>query len=455
VIDFPRQVQQVRSFVQSLESGSEAFAATGSAGGAPLEVAYFKTQHIPARSAEQALAAVLSKSGRIGVMEREDTLVISDHAVNLAMIEKVLLRIDQPRPQVRITALIYDISLQDVEKLGINWNQVGKARINADGDAGSSLGVDSILQIPLEAGAAGSSLTFLNLSRHLDITAVAVMLANAKDARLMGNPNVAVIENEEAIFQSVAEIPYQQLTQTSAGGQIGTTSFKEAGITLRVKPKIAADDTIAMQVMPEFSRLAGFTPGDNQPIIDRRTASTMLRVYNRQTVVIGGLRQRSDIGDFKGVPYLKDVPGVGRVFRSRDTDVRESELVVFIMPEIIGPADNPSPRNQLVADTLNCRLDQIPVAEGGPPIYRRLPYDPATCEPNVQTGATVLPPVALQPVYQTSIAPSPRRLPVVTQTRPVVAANPSSNMFGAPPTIHRTEPVFNARRTGPAVSVPR
>ncbi len=64
---------------------------------------------------------------------------------------------------------------------------------------------------------------------------------------------------------------------------------------------------------------------------DRRTTSTVLRVANRQTVVIGGLRQRSDVGDFKGVPYLKDIKLVGRLFRSRDTDVRESELVVFIM----------------------------------------------------------------------------------------------------------------------------
>jgi general secretion pathway protein D len=398
---------------------------------------------------------VLSKSGRIGVMEREDTLVISDYAQNLAMVEKVLMRIDQPRPQVKITALIYDITLQDIEKLGINWNQFGKARINSDGDEQTSLGIDSIMQVPFEAGSAGSMLTFMNLSRHLDITAVAVALANAKDARLMGKPSVAVIENEEAVFQSVAEIPFQQLTQTSAGGQIGTTSFKEAGVTLRVKPKIAADETIAMQVMPEFSRLAGFTPGDNQPIIDRRTASTVLRVSNRQIVVIGGLRQRSDVGDFRGVPYLKDIPGVGRAFRSRDTDVRESELVVFIMPEIIGVADVPSPRNQMVADTLNCRLDQIPVAEGCPPNCRRLPYDammgPPLVEPCVNLPQTTLP----QPDHQAAGAPGVRRLPMVLHFQPALAATSSPGIFSAPPAIAPSQPAYNARRPGPAMAFPR
>jgi general secretion pathway protein D len=491
VLDFPHQVQLVRNFVRSLEGETEGqFASPEGRVGRPLEVGYFKMQHITAKAAEQALAAVLSKSGRVGVLEEEDRLVISDHAENLAMIEKVLARIDYPRPQVRITALIYDISLADIEQLGINWNQVGKTRINADGEAETSLGIDSIMQVPFQANTAGSTLTFMNLSRHLDITAVALALSNASDARLMGNPNVAVIENEEAIFQAVEEIPYQQLTQTSGGGQIGTTAFKEAGTTLRVRPKISADGTIEMQVMPEFSRLAGFTPGDNQPIIDRRTASTVLRVCNRQTVVIGGLRQRSDVGDFKGVPYLKDIPGLGRAFRSRDTDVRESELVVFIMPEVIAYDDPPGMREQRVADTMNCRLDQIPLAEGCPPNCRRLPYDETMVGPMVETcgeagegsgfgvqgsGSTMImqpgahpvrPTTAIQLQYdvagstatatQRIAERSVRRLPVVVAAPAMTPSGaPAAGLFAAPPAAGASQPTLNARRPVAGVVSPR
>jgi general secretion pathway protein D len=220
------------------------------------------------------------------------------------MVEKVLETIDRPRPQVRINALIYDISLQDLEKLGVDWNSIGKTRINGEGEPQTSLGIDSVMQVPFAPGTTGSTLTFLNLSEHIDITAVVLALQQSNDARLLADPNVVVLENEEAIFQSVSEIPYQQLTETQQGGQIGTTAFKDAGIKLQVTPKIAADGTIEMQVTPEFSRLTGFTPGDNQPIIDKRSATTVLRVANRQTIVIGGLRQRSDVGDFRGVPYL-------------------------------------------------------------------------------------------------------------------------------------------------------
>jgi general secretion pathway protein D len=201
-------------------------------------------------------------------------------------------------------------------------------------------------------------------------------LQGAKDARLLANPNAVVLENEEAIFEKVQEIPYQQLTQTQQGGSIGTTSFKKAGITLHVSPKISVDGLIRMNVNPEVSRLVGFTPGDNQPIIDTSSAQTVLTVANKQTFAIGGLRTRNDAAEFNGIPYLKDLNVVGRLFRSRDIDVREGELVVFISPEIESYAEEPNCREKIALETVRCRLDQIPEAEGCPPCCRRLPCEP-------------------------------------------------------------------------------
>jgi general secretion pathway protein D len=374
VLDFPDRVKMIREFVATVDgAGSGRFASPDSRNGMPLEVGYFRTQHISAKTAEAALQGVLSKAGKVAIMEKEDRLLVTDFSDNLAMVEKVLASVDHERPQVRITALMYDLSLRDIEKLGINWNHAIKTNLDASGTPQHKFAVDSLMQVPFQSGAAGSTLTFMNLSRHFDITAVAVALQGASDSRLLADPNVAVLENEDAIIEKVSEIPYQQLTQTQQGGNIGTTSFKKAGITLHVTPKIAADGTIRMIVHPEVSRLTGFTPGDNQPIIDISSTTTVLSVGNRQTVVIGGLRQRSDVGDFNGVPYLKDLKVVGRLFRSRDTDVRESELVVFISPEIISYSDEPTCRQKLVNDTIRCRLDQLPEAEGCPPCCRRLP----------------------------------------------------------------------------------
>jgi general secretion pathway protein D len=492
VLDFPDRVKMMRDFVATLDGAGSGRFATGEArNGIALEVGTFRTQHISAKTAEQALAGVLSKSGKATSMDKEDRVLVTDYADNLAMVEKVLASIDRPRPQVRITALIYDISLQDIENLGLNWNASLHGRPDATGAAQNKLGVDSVLQVPFQAGTAGSTFTAMNLNKHIDISAVILALQKAKDARLLADPNVAVLENEEALFKKVSQIPYQQLTQTQQGGQIGTTSFKEAGIVLRVTPKIASDGIIRMTVSPEVSRLTGFTPGDNQPIIDTNSASTVLSIANRQTVVIGGLRQRSDVGEFNGIPYLKDLNVVGRLFRSRSTNVAESELVVFISPEIISYADEPNCRQKLTEDTIRCRLDQIPQAEGCPPCCRRLPPQPGeemmmpmpesngepaadsspspSIKENAQAraetksdGAPILKqPDSLEPLSAARIPSAEfqfgaagqnehvralvaegrlRRLPLVmqTDTRVATAAPATNGIFAAPPTTPAT-----------------
>ena len=370
VIDYADRVESVTSFIRRMESAAaEAAGARAVQAPSRLEVAYFHTHFIPAASAQQPLLAVLSPLGRVAVMPVENRLLVVDYATNLEMVRKVLERIDRPRPQVRITALIYDLSLADVEQLGLNWGSAGKGNtVNADGVANQALEFETTTLAPFAAGEAAGALTVRSLTRNFDINSVVLLLQNANDARLLADPNVIVMDNEMAECKSVSEIPYQQITQSELGGQIGTTAFKEAGITLRVRPTIAGDGTIAMLVEPEFSRLAGFTPQENQPIIDSRRASTTVRVLNRQTLVLSGLRQRSDTGEFNGIPFLKDVKYVGSLFRSRNTNVRESELIVFIMPEIIGYDEAPNCRQYQALETIDCRLDRIPAAEGCPPL---------------------------------------------------------------------------------------
>jgi general secretion pathway protein D len=358
-------------------------AAAKSTGGIPsesykrLQVAYFHTQYIPVDNAKPTLSAVLSSTGKLATMPLENRLVVVDYPSNIDMVKRVLEKIDRPRPQVRITGLIYDISLQDVEQLGFNWNNPGTGSNSDTGSTSQQFAqIKDGSETPLQLSASAGTLTVRSLTDNFDLKTVGQFLQNAKDARLLADPHVTVEENEVAIMESVQEIPYQQITQSELGGQIGTTAFKKVGITLNVTPQIAADGTVRMNVSQEFSRLAGFTENDDQPIIDSRQASTSVRVANKQTVVIGGLRQRSDTGDFNGIPFLKDVRFVGPLFRSRDTNVRESELLVFLQPEIVDYNPVMSAREYMAAETIDCRLDRIPLAEGCPG-----PADAACCEP--------------------------------------------------------------------------
>jgi hypothetical protein len=116
---------------------------------------------------------------------------------------------------------------------------------------------------------------------------------------------------------------------------------------------------------------------------------------------------------------------VGRLFRSRNTEVRESELVVFIMPEIIPYADDLTCRQKAAAETIGCRLDQVPVAEGCPPSCRRLPdgtYADAYYDPNVggsmigqPTFGAPTPAEPDSPVGEYNSLPAPTAIEVPTE----------------------------------------
>jgi hypothetical protein len=156
----------------------------------------------------------------------------------------------------------------------------------------------------------------------------------------------------------------QQLTQTAEGGSIGTTAFREAGITLMVTPRINDDGSLRLQIAPEFSVLAGFQSG--QPIIDRRSASTTVHLYDGESVVIGGLLRRNELETQRGVPGLKNLKYFAPLFRNHDTTVGESELLVFVRAEIIGPRPEKEPRNYMAESVLNEAMERIPVAASHP-----------------------------------------------------------------------------------------
>lgn len=371
VVDFPDRVAMIRQFVEEIDAAAGRQHQGGAIGvGTQHETAHFAPQFVPATALKDTVQSLLSTTGTVDVILGENRLVATGEANRLRVVRRVIEELDVPRAQVRITALIYDISTEDLDRLGINWGSAVKGRHDGEGNPQSLFAVDSLLTAPLTSGALNGAMTFMNLSRSFDLTAIAEALQEANDSRLLADPSVTVVDHEKAMISIVAEIPFQQLTQTQQGGNIGTTAFKEAGVKLDVTPHIANDGTIGLEVWPVFSRLTGFTPGEApMPIIDKREAHTVVRVANGQVLVIGGLRQRSDLGTFAGVPVLKDIKLLGKLFRSRNTRVRESELVVFIMPELVTPFDSGNPRDHAALGHSQHHLDRIPPAHA--PHFRR------------------------------------------------------------------------------------
>lgn len=306
--------------------------------GANNKAAFFDLKHTKAELVMPTLQPLLSPGGKISVLPKDNRVVAVDSPERLILIAEAIRELDVPRPQVRISALIYDASLEDIRKLGVNWNKTGYhgRNLTSTGAAQDNALFDAMTAAIPAAGATNGALTLSSLGSTFDVTAVVQALAQSKQSRLLADPAVTVYDQEEARIEIVTEIPFQQLTQGANGSNIGTTAFREAGVSLIVTPQISDDQTITMLVNPRFSLLTGFTPGTNQPIIDRRETNTTVRIRNRETLVIGGLRQKNSINARNGVPFLMDLHWpIGELFKQKDVTAKDSELVVFITPELL------------------------------------------------------------------------------------------------------------------------
>ena len=335
--------------------------------------------------------------GTVSIVEEENLLVIIGDEPTHEKVRALMRQLDRPRPQVRITGYIYDVDLGEIERLGIDWNN--RTMSQAVGPNGAPRNValsQSGLLLPnapnnatqivtgvaeeaasatatAAAGAAsaaaaatdptGGQFLFRTLNSNVEFQALVQALDQTEGSRLLADPHVTVVDRHTASLGIVTQIPVQQLTQTQQGGSIGTTTFQEAGITLDVTPRIADDGTIEMEVSPEFSVLSGFQSGN--PIIDTRRASTVVRVTHGESLVIGGLRSKSTVETVRGIPGLMNVKWFGKLFRSHTTDVRESELIVLIMPEIIGYCGGLA-REMHALDVTQQQLSRIQTAVDGP-----------------------------------------------------------------------------------------
>jgi len=179
------------------------------------------------------------------------------------------------------------------------------------------------------------------LGSGIDIDTVLRAQQNKTNAKLLANPRVLVLDNQKAVIKIVSEIPYIELTETSGGGSMGTTSFREIGVTLEVTPHLTRDEMIRLHLKPEFSVQTGTVDVGTtsaqypQPVVDRREADTTLLIKSGQTVVLGGLRKKDVTKQINKVPLLGDLPILGLLFRFEGEDTVTSELVVFVTPRII------------------------------------------------------------------------------------------------------------------------
>ncbi len=290
----------------------------------------FTLSYATATEAKTTLQSFLTKNGNIETDERTNMLIVTDVPGNMERIRSLIPQIDRRVQQVLIEVLILDSVLSDAADLGIQWNlfDTNDSTLDAEGNP-DSLGVN----LPF-ASTGGLSLSFGSVMSNFKLEALIEAVVDNTESRILANPKILTLNNEEANIEIIEEFPYNDVTQTSSGGQLSNITFKEIGTKLQVKPQITHDEHVILRIKPE-QNFPSDTTVTGVPIIDTRRAETTLIVKNHQTIVLGGLRLNRKLNSISKVPLLGDLPGVKYIFRNVSNDYSDTELLVFITVHIV------------------------------------------------------------------------------------------------------------------------
>lgn len=299
---------------------------------------------------------------------RSKTIVVSDVPSVLDRVAATLDEIDQMPQQVLVEARFMEVNEDFLRDIGvemggsfeIDGNPIGladqffSATPNAfkpqSADVTGKRGVLNTL-LDTDSGDTDSALTLtpgsLNLSTFGQLSAqgnnwglLISMLEEDEDTKTLSAPKILTLNNREAAIVVGTLYPIIRTTQSSSAIGEGTRSetldyYESIGIQLNVVPQICADGYINMVVRPSVTQIINFEGDNNYPIIKTRDTETQILTAGGETIVIGGLlEERETEGVFK-VPFLGDIPILGRLFRRDTKDTATIDLLIFLKATII------------------------------------------------------------------------------------------------------------------------
>jgi pilus assembly protein CpaC len=230
--------------------------------------------------------------------------------------------------------------------------------------------------------------------------------------QVLAEPNLLAANGKEASFLAGGEFPYPVVQGTSAGGSTAVTiQFKEYGIRLNFIPTITPRNTIRLQVAPEVSSL-DYTnevqiSGFEVPGITTRNVNTEIELADGQSFIIGGLLNNSETQTFEKIPFLGDIPVLGKFFQSISRTKDNTELIVVVTPEIVAP----------IPANVEAQELKYPVAHMPP--NSKVPMH----TPDAKTAANTMAPTPATMPVETLIDSMKPEQPLVIQT--------STGVFGA------------------------
>jgi len=263
---------------------------------------------------------------------KTNTLLITGPPQAFAMIESIIAQLDRRTPQVFIQVAIVDVTLDDTNKFGIEWQW--------SNDLHGNNGDKTVHEVGPAFGLTDEKygLKYSILSNNLQLLLQA--LATRSNVKVYSTPSITTADNVAATISIGQDIPFVSTSEETDNGNLRqTVDFKNVSIALNVTPHVTAatDDVplITLDVLQTINELIGRELELNAPIVANRQAKTTVMVKDGQTIVIGGIIKENTDRSMKAVPFLSKIPLLGEAFKSRTTTTTKSELMVFLTPRIL------------------------------------------------------------------------------------------------------------------------
>ena len=277
------------------------------------------------------------------VDQRSNSLIVQATASDMIWIKETIDSLDRPTKQVKVEVFIVEATDNFAEELGsrvgiFNSDKIGNDTFTTAGTLGGATptaagtittattgGSVSNNPIANPAGAIAGVLSGGSFDLRVELQA----MQTENLIKIVSNPKLFIVDNEEAVIEDGEEVPYNTVAQA---GSTPTTEFKTAALTLKVTPQIIDDGNIYLDVaVNKDSVIRTSTP----PSINTKQLKTKLLIKDGGVALIGGITKTSQSNSGQGVPFLQDLPGIGVLFKSNENSNNKDTLFIFIAPEVI------------------------------------------------------------------------------------------------------------------------
>lgn len=357
----------------------------------------------PSNMVASVQTVLLDKRSKVLADVRTSQLVLVGTEKEIAEVDELVARLDTQTKEVLIEAKLVELSKNPTTAKGIDWSGTLQAQHATFGNnvLGGASGYpygETLTQTPVQ-GFQGGVLTNVGVLNQLTFTqnntlqspglladtahgldpstfflnadgvsAVLSFLNTEADAKVLSTPRAVTLDNQEAILSVTTAEPIFQTTAGTQGSPGGAqVTYTNLGTILKVTPRISANSTINLRVIPEVSDLGGTitktVSGETSQadFFDIRKIDTHVLIPSGNTLVMGGLVSDDTTKGTTKVPLLGDIPGLGWLFRQETKAQNKRNLLIFITPTIVQSEDFQPAQS----DFLKTKMDDKPSVKFG------------------------------------------------------------------------------------------